>query len=94
MSLFPPEEVGFYRLVEQTFLLLKGSGLMLSATDAERVRCWQATGAPARVVCDALQEAFEFRARKDPAGAPPRSLSYFERPVQEAIAAWRERGVG
>lgn len=94
MSLFPPEEVGFYRLVEQTFLVLKGSGLMLSATDAERVRGWQATGVPARVVCDALQHVFEAHSQRKPGATPPRSLAYFERPVEEAIAAWRERGVG
>lgn len=94
MSLFPPEDVGFYRLVEQTFLVLKGSGLMLSATDSERVRTWEATGVPARVVCDALQHAFEVHGRHKPGAPPPRSLLYFERPVQEAIAAWRERKVG
>ena len=67
---------------------------MLSATDAERVRAWETTGAPARVVCDALQEAFEFHAKTKPGSPKPRSLSYFKRPVEEAIAAWREREVG
>jgi hypothetical protein len=94
MSLFPPEEIGFYRLVEQTFLVLKGSGLMLSATDAERVRGWEATGVPARVVCDALEHGFEAYAQRNPGASKPTSLAYFRKTVESAIRGWREREVG
>ena len=93
--MFPPEEVGFYRLVEQTFLVLKGSGLMLSATDSERVRGWQGTGVPARVVCDAIEESFAACARGGGGrDAAPRSLAYCAPAVDGAIAGWRERQVG
>ena len=95
MSVFPPGEITFYRLVEQAFLLNKGSGLMLSPTDVELVRRWRAAGAPARVVVAAITDSFEsFRRARGEGAAPPRSLSYCAPAVDDAIAAWRTRAVG
>lgn len=95
MSLFPADEVTFFRLVEQTFLLLTGRGLMLSATDTARVRAWEATGVPARVVCEAVERAFAVHAaERGPRARPLRSLAYCAPAVAEAIDGWRERAVG
>ena len=95
MSVFPPDEVTFLRLVESTFLSLKGSGLMLSPKDVERVQEWERTGVPARVVCEAVARSFEaFRHAHGAGAAPPRSLAYCAPAVDEAVAAWRKRVVG
>ena len=95
MSVFPPEEVTFLRVVEQTFLALKGSGLMLSPRDVERVLAWEGMGAPAHVVCTAIVDAFSSHQRAHGEDAtPPRSLAYCAPAVDDAIAAWRKRMVG
>ena len=95
MSVFPPDEVTFLRVVEQTFLSLKGSGLMLAPRDVERVLAWETTGAPAHVVCTAVVEAFaSFRRAHGEAPPPPRPLAYCAPAVDDAVAAWRKRMVG
>ena len=91
MSLFPPEELSYLRLVEQAFVQLKGSGLMLSPLDVEIVRRWELEGAPARVVCRAIRESFEAHARTHGAGVEgPRSLRYCAPAVDDALKAWRK----
>ena len=95
VSVFPPDEVTFLRLVESTFLSLKGSGLMLSPKDLERVRAWEGTGVPAQVVCEAVARSFEaFRRAHGASAEPPRSLAYCAPAVDEAIGSWRARMVG
>ena len=95
VSVFPPDEVTFLRVVEQTFLALKGSGLMLSPGDAERVAGWERTGVPVQVVCQALVDAFaSFRRAHGDDADPPRSLAYCVPAVEESVAAWRKRMVG
>jgi len=95
LTVLPPDEVTFLRVVEQTFLTLKGSGLMLSPKDLERVRGWERSGVPVQVVCSALVESFQsFVRAHGPTAVPPRSLAYCAPAVEEAIAAWRSRMVG
>jgi len=94
MAVFPSDQVTFFRIVEQTFLALKGSALMLSSRDSELVRGWEKTGVPVRVVCEAIVGSFEAYGRTKRGGQPLRSLSYCAPAVLEAIKTWKERQVG
>ncbi len=75
--------------VEAAFLQVSGRGLMLSARDVELVGRWCRAGVPVKVVCAGVAAAFDRPPRR-----PVRSLAYTSRAVEEAIRAWRARGVG
>jgi hypothetical protein len=94
MSSFPAEELTFLRLVEQTFLMLKGSGHMLSPKDVELVRGWEGSGVPVSVVCGSLEASFEaFRRANGDGASSPRSLAYCAPAVEEGIRGWLARRV-
>ena len=83
------------RVVEQLFVTLKGSALMLSSRDVALTKTWEETGVPVRVVCAAIEHAFQTHRRTHgPDAAPPRSLSYCAPTVAEAVAGWQARMVG
>jgi hypothetical protein len=94
MSLLPPEAT-FAEVVQESFLRLRGKGLMLGALDNELLRAWAETGVPADVVVLGLERAAS-RTRWDarPGEAGPRSLQACRPEVEAEIDAWRSRVTG
>ncbi|MBM4318381.1 MAG: hypothetical protein FJ125_00100 [Deltaproteobacteria bacterium] len=95
MAIISPGELTFIQLVGQYFLAQKGRGLQLSAADLALVRSWEEQGAPARVVCAGIKEAFEaYRRVHGPEARTPGSLAYCRKAVERALRSWREARVG
>jgi hypothetical protein len=94
MSLLPPEAT-FAEVVQESFLRLRGKGLMLGALDNELLRAWAETGVPAEVVVRGLEHAAT-RTRWDarPGETGPRSLQACRPEVEAEIDGWRKRVTG
>ena len=94
MSLLP-ENATFEERVQECFLAFRGSGLMISALDAEVLHHWCSTGVPYEVVARGIRKAAERAAHDLPPGAPLlRSLRACARPVEAEIKAWQSRATG
>ncbi len=94
MSLLPPEAT-FAEVVQETFLRLRGKGLMLGALDNELLRAWAETGVPADVVVRGLERAATrtlWDARPGQRG--PRSLGACRPEVEAEIDGWQARVTG
>jgi len=94
MSLLP-QEASFEELVQDVFLAFRGSGLMLSALDAELVSKWAKSGVPFEVVAWGIRRAAE-KAGWDTRGGDPavRSLQRCRREVDSEVRKYRARSPG
>jgi hypothetical protein len=94
MSLLPPQAT-FAEMVQETFLRLRGKGLMLGALDTELLRSWAETGVPSEVVVRGLERA-AVRVLWDarPGELGPRTLRACRPEVEAEISDWRARVVG
>jgi hypothetical protein len=94
MSLLP-ESASFEELVQDYFLALRGSGLMLSALDTELLTSWAEQGVPFEVVARGIARSAEKALWDARPGEPVlRSLRACRRQVETEIKKHRERTVG
>lgn len=82
----PGESHAYFRAIEETFIRLRGSPLLLSPADWQIARGWHERGIPLDFVCRALETFFEAR-RERGVESRMRSLRYCAPAVEEA---WRE----
>ncbi len=94
MSLLP-ESASFAELVQDYFLAVRGSGLMLSALDTELLTSWAEQGVPFEVVAKGISRSAE-KAMWDARPGEPvlRSLRACRRQVEAEIKKYRERVIG
>lgn len=94
MSLLP-ESASFAELVQDYFLAMRGSGLMLSGLDAELLTSWADQGVPFEVVARGIARSAE-KAMWDARPGEPvlRSLRACRRQVEAEIKKYRERTAG
>jgi len=94
MSLLP-ESASFEELVQDYFLAMRGSGLMLSALDTELLTSWAEQGVPFEVVARGISRSAE-RALWDARPGEPvlRSLRACRKQVETEIKKYRERSAG
>ncbi len=94
MSLLP-ESASFEELVQDYFLAMRGSGLMLSALDAELLTSWAEQGVPFEVVARGIARSAE-KAMWDARPGEPvlRSLRACRKQVEAEIKKHRERTAG
>lgn len=94
MSLLP-ESASFEELVQDYFLAVRGSGLSLSALDAELLSEWSRQAVPFEVVARGIARSAE-KARWDARPGEPvlRSLRACKRAVEVEIKQWKDRAVG
>jgi hypothetical protein len=94
MSLLP-ESASFEELVQDYFLAMRGSGLMLSALDVDLLTSWAAQGVPFEVVARGIARSAE-KAQWDARPGEPvlRSLRACRRQVEAEIKKHRERAAG
>ena len=73
----------YFRAIEELFIRLRGTPLLLSPADWQVARGWRQQGIPLNLVCQTLEELF---ARREEEGKKRsvRSLKYFDRAVGEA----------
>ncbi|MFL5356493.1 hypothetical protein [Archangium sp.] len=94
MSLLP-ESASFEELVQDYFLAMRGSGLMLSALDAELLTSWSEQGVPFEVVARGIARSAEKALWDARPGEPVlRSLRACRRQVEAEIKKYRERSAG
>lgn len=75
--------------IEQFFVVLRRSGLMLSAQDVSLVEAWREAGVPVDAVCRGLARGAErYRASHGSETRLPHTLRFYRRDVEEAL---RER---
>ncbi|KFA94349.1 hypothetical protein [Archangium violaceum] len=94
MSLLP-ESASFEELVQDYFLAIRGSGLMLSALDVELLTSWAEQGVPFEVVARGITRSAE-KAMWDARPGEPvlRSLRACRKQVEAEIKKHRERTAG
>ena len=94
MSLLP-ESASFEELVQDYFLAIRGSGLMLSALDVELLTSWAEQGVPFEVVARGIARSAE-KAMWDARPGEPvlRSLRACRKQVEAEIKKHRERTAG
>jgi len=94
MSLLP-ESASFEEQVQDYFLAIRGSGLMLSALDAALLSEWSAQGVPVEVVARGIARAAE-KALWDARPGEPilRSLRSCRRPVEAEIRRYLTASAG
>lgn len=90
-----PEGVSFEERVQDYFLAVRGSGLMLSALDVELLSEWSRSGVPFEVVARGIRRSAE-RALFDARPGEPilRSLRACRRQVEAEIGRHRSRAAG
>ena len=94
MSLLP-ESASFEELVQDFFLAVRGSGLMLSALDTELLAAWAAQGVPFEVVARGISRSAEKALWDARPGEPVlRSLRACRRQVEAEIKRHQERSAG
>ncbi len=94
MSLLP-ESASFEELVQDYFLAMRGSGLMLSALDAELLTSWAEQGVPFEVVARGIARSAEKALWDARPGEPVlRSLRACRRQVEAELKKHRERTAG
>src|SRR4051812_3963668 len=94
MSLLP-ESASFEELVQDYFLAMRGSGLMLSALDTELLTSWAEQGVPFEVVARGIARSAEKALWDARPGEPVlRSLRACRRQVEAEIKKHRERSAG
>ena len=94
MSLLP-ESASFEELVQDYFLAVRGSGLMLSALDTELLTAWAEQGVPFEVVARGISRSAEKALWDARPGEPVlRSLRACRRQVDAEIKKYRERSAG
>ncbi|MCY1079892.1 hypothetical protein [Archangium lansingense] len=94
MSLLP-ESASFEELVQDYFLAIRGSGLMLSALDAELLTSWAEQGVPFEVVARGIARSAEKALWDARPGEPVlRSLRACRKQVEAEIKKHRERTAG
>jgi hypothetical protein len=94
MSLLP-ESASFAELVQDYFLAMRGSGLMLSALDTELLTSWAEQGVPFEVVARGIARSAEKALWDARPGEPVlRSLRACRRQVEAEIKKYRERSAG
>ncbi|PTL82548.1 hypothetical protein [Vitiosangium sp. GDMCC 1.1324] len=94
MSLLP-ESASFEELVQDYFLAMRGSGLMLSALDAELLTSWAEQGVPFEVVARGIARSAEKALWDARPGEPVlRSLRACRKQVEAEIKKHRERSAG
>lgn len=94
MSLLP-ETASFEELVQDYFLAVRGSGLMLSALDTELLTAWAEQGVPFEVVARGISRSAEKALWDARPGEPVlRSLRACRRQVEAEIKKYRERAAG
>ncbi|WP_257458129.1 hypothetical protein [Archangium lipolyticum] len=94
MSLLP-ESASFEELVQDYFLAIRGSGLMLSALDVELLTSWAAQGVPFEVVARGIARSAEKALWDARPGEPVlRSLRACRKQVEAEIKKHRERAAG
>lgn len=94
MSLLP-ESASFAELVQDYFLAVRGSGLMLSALDTELLTSWAEQGVPFEVVARGISRSAE-KAMWDARPGEPvlRSLRACRRQVEAEIKKYQQRAAG
>ena len=76
-----PENQNYLVTVEQFFLSLKDSGLMLSATDYDLIQQWESKGIPVNIVCRGIENGVaEFATQRQ---SSRMGLSYLKVYVEE-----------
>ncbi len=75
----------YLRALEARYVALRGRGYMLSARDVDRVLAWRERGVPLNVALRVVEEGTLAWRRSQRRVGAPRSLSFFERPVREAV---------
>jgi hypothetical protein len=94
MSLLP-ESASFEELVQDYFLAIRGSGLMLSALDVELLTSWATQGVPFEVVARGIARSAEKALWDARPGEPVlRSLRACRKQVEAEIKKHRERTAG
>ncbi len=94
MSLLP-SEASFAEEVADYFLAFKGTGLALSAIDAELVLAWEERGVPLKVVCRGIRRAAEaIRRTARPGHAAVRSLRACEPSVEDEFRRYQGLSAG
>ena len=94
MSLLP-ETASFEELVQDYFLAMRGSGLMLSALDVELLTSWAEQGVPFEVVARGIARSAEKALWDARPGEPVlRSLRACRKQVEAEIKKHRERTAG
>ncbi len=82
----------YFRAIEEAFVRLRGSPLLLSPSDWRVAKRWFEEGIPLDVVAQALRDVFERRAERG-ATSPVQGLRYCAAAVAEAWNRRRELGV-
>ncbi|MBT5027856.1 MAG: hypothetical protein HOL15_02975 [Nitrospinaceae bacterium] len=78
-----PENQNYLVTVEQFFLSLKDSGLMLSATDYDLIQQWESKGIPVNIVCRGIENGVaEFATQRQ---SSRMGLSYLKVYVEEEM---------
>jgi hypothetical protein len=94
MSLLP-EGASFEELVQDYFLAVRGTGLMLSALDTELLTSWAREGVPFEVVARGIKRSAEKALWDTRPGEPVlRSLRACQRQVESEIKKYRQRNAG
>ncbi|HYO67512.1 MAG TPA: hypothetical protein VEU33_15660 [Archangium sp.] len=94
MSLLP-ESASFEELVQDYFLAIRGSGLMLSALDVELLTSWAEQGVPFEVVARGIARSAEKALWDARPGEPVlRSLRACRKQVETELKKHRERTAG
>jgi hypothetical protein len=94
MSLLP-EGASFEELVQDYFLAVRGTGLMLSALDTELLTSWAREGVPFEVVARGIKRSAEKALWDTRPGEPVlRSLRACQRHVESEIKKYRQRSAG
>jgi len=90
-----PDRARYLAAVEARYVTLRGRGYALSARDVVRVERWRERGVPLKVAERVLEDGVrEFRRTWRLGEGAPRSLRYFERALDEAMAQRQARLVG
>jgi hypothetical protein len=87
MSAPTRQEQSYFRRIEETFIRLRGTPFLLSASDWRLAQGWYGEGIPVAVVCRALEDLFARRAERGAVGKV-QSLRYCAAAVE---GAWREQ---
>ena len=80
------EALRYFRAIEETFIRLRGSPLLLSPEDWQQADDWRRRGVPLELVLATLEQVFERRAERGAAGKI-HSLRYCAPAVE---TAWQE----
>jgi len=89
----PPRLADYCNDIERFFALVRMSGFVLSARDAERVRQWYLAGIPLAVVVEGIVAgARSWRYKAGTGERPPHNLSFYSRFVGTRVRAFRRQG--